>query len=131
MDKRYLNRVKLLAKWVQRNQCNLPVRQILERYPRCYCNFNPSAHLQPGDSAARINSTIKDGIDYFRMRLRKCGDLIMAELKAQPVEDSMQHSISALLGDGPIPALKPQTVKILHKIIGKYPNEFLAVLRKK
>jgi hypothetical protein len=131
MDKSYLNRVKLMAKWVQRNQCNLPVRQILERYPRCYCNFNPSGHLQPGDSAARINSTINDGVDYFRMRLRKCEHLILAELKAQQVEDPVQRTISALLGDGPTPALKPQTVKILHKIISKYPNEFLAVLRKK
>jgi hypothetical protein len=131
MDKSYLNRVKILAKWVQRNQCNLPVRQILERYPRCYCNFNPSGYLQPGDSAARINSTIKDGIDYFRMRLRRCEHLILAELKAQQVEDPVQRSISALLGDGPIPALKPQTVKLLHKVMGKYPNEFLAVLRKK
>jgi hypothetical protein len=131
MDKSYLNRVKLLAKWVQRNHCNLPVRQILERYPRCYCNFNPSSCQQPDDSAAQINGIIRDGIEYFRAQLRKCNNLITAELKAQPVEDSIQLSIDILLGDGPIPALKPPVIKVLYRIIGKYPNEFLAIIRKR
>jgi hypothetical protein len=131
LDKSYLNRVKLLAKWVQRNQCNLPVQQILERYPRCYCNFNPSSCQQPDDSAAQINGIIRDGIEYFRTQLRKCNQLIIAELKAQPVEDSIRDSIDTLLGDGPIPALKPQTIKALYRIIGKYPNEFLAIIRKR
>jgi hypothetical protein len=131
MDKSYLNRVKLLAKWVQRNQCNLPLRQILERYPRCYCNFNPCSHQQPADSAAQINGIIRDGIEYFRALLRRCGHLITAELKAQQTDDHTLQPIAALLGDGPIMPLKPQNIKVLNRIIRKYPNEFLAEIRRK
>jgi hypothetical protein len=131
MDKTYMNRVKLLARWVQRNQCNLPVRQILERYPRCYCNFIPSSHRQPADSAAQINGIIRDGIEHFRALLRKFEHLIKAEVKAQPPDDHVLQSIAALLSDGPIVPLKPQTIKTLTRIISKYPNEFLAEIRKK
>jgi hypothetical protein len=130
-DKSYLNRVKLLAKWVQRNQCNLPVRQILERYPRCYCNFNPSSRQQPLDSAAHISVIIKNGIEYFRSILRRFGPIIMVELKAQKADDSTLQIITALLGDAPMPPIKPQTIRLLNKIIGKYPNDFIAEARKK
>jgi hypothetical protein len=130
-DKSYLNRVKLLAKWVQRNQCNMPVRQILERYPRCYCNFNPSSQQQPSDSAAQISGIINDGIDYFRSTLRRFGPMIMVELKSQKTDDSTLQTITALLGDDPMAPLKPQTIKLLNRIIQKYPNDFLAEARKK
>jgi hypothetical protein len=131
MDKSYLNRVKLLAKWVQRNQCNFPVRQILERYPRCYCNFNPCSHQQPEDSAAQINGILRDGIEHFRTLLRRCGHLIMTELNAQPIDDHTLQSITALISDGPMIPVKLQTIKMLNRIISKYPNDFLADIRKK
>jgi hypothetical protein len=130
-DKSYLNRVKLLAKWVQRNQCNLPLRQILERYPRCYCNFNPCSHQQPADSAAQINGIIRDGIEYFRALLRRCGHLIRVELNSQRIDGHTLQLITSLLGDGPMTSLKPQAVKVLNRIISKYPNEFLAEIRKR
>ncbi len=131
MDKRFLNRVKLLGKWVQRNQCHLPLRQILETYPRCYCNFNPCSQQQPADAAALINGTIQEGIEYFRTHLRHCGHMIMAEVQLQQVDDSTLQPITALLSEGPMSPLKPQTIKFLNRIIGKYPNEFLAEFRKK
>ncbi len=131
MDKGYMNRVKLMARWVQRNQCNLPVRQILERYPRCYCNFNPSSQQHPADSVAQINGVVRDGIESLRTLLRRCGHLIMAELKSQQVEDPIQQSIAGLLGEGPMAPLKPPVIKILNRVISKYPNEFLAIMRKK
>ncbi|MBN1569144.1 MAG: hypothetical protein JXA73_14940 [Acidobacteria bacterium] len=130
VDKSYLNKVKLLAKWVQRNQCNLPLQQILERYPRCYCNFNPSSQQHPSDSVAQINGIIREGIDYFRTLLRRCGHLITSELKAQETDERMLQPIVALLGDGPPVPLKPQSIKILNRIIRKYPNEFLAEIRR-
>jgi hypothetical protein len=130
MDKRFLNRVKLLGRWVQRNQCHLPLRQILETYPRCYCNFNPCSHQQPADATALINGAIQDGIEYFRKRLRRCGHMIMVEVQAQQVDDATLQPITALLSDGPMVPLKPQTIKLLNRIIGKYPNEFLAEFRK-
>jgi hypothetical protein len=129
-DKSYLNRVKLLARWIQRNQCNLPLRQILERYPRCYCNFNPSSNQQPAGSAAQINGIIQDGIEYFRRILRRCGYLIMEELKTQPVDDNSLRQITAALSDGPMIPLKPHCIKVLNGIISKYPNQFLAEIRK-
>jgi hypothetical protein len=100
MDKSYLNRVKLLARWVQRNQCHLPVRQILEHYPRCYCNFNPASRQQPADSVAHINSAVRNGIESLRALLRRCASLIATELKAQHVDDSVQQSVDVLLETG-------------------------------
>jgi hypothetical protein len=131
MDKRFLNRMKLLGKWVQHNRCNLPLRQILQTYPRCYCNFNPNSHQQPADAAALINGTIQDGIEYFRTHLRRCGTMIMVEVQALQVDDSTLRPITALLSDGPMIPLKSQTIKLLNRIIGKYPNEFLAEFRRK
>jgi hypothetical protein len=131
MDRRFLNQVKLLGKWVQRNRCNLPLRQILESYPRCYCNFNPCSQQQPADAVALINGTMQDGIEYFRSHLRRCGYLIMAEVQTQTVDDGTLQPITALLSDGPMMPLKQQTIKLLNRIIGKYANEFLAEFRKK
>jgi hypothetical protein len=129
-DKSYLNRVKLMAKWMQRNQCNLPLRQILEHYPRCYCNFNPSGIRQPAGSYAQISSTIQEGIEYFRTVLRRCGYLIMAELKTREMDDSTLKQITAALSDGPMIPLKPQCINILNGIIVKHPSQFLAEIRK-
>jgi hypothetical protein len=129
-DKSYLNRVKLMAKWMQRNQCNLPLRQILEHYPRCYCNFNPSGIRQPAGSYAQISSTIQEGIEYFRTVLRRCGYLIMAELKNREMDDSTLKQITAALSDGPMIPLKPQCINILNGIIVKHPSQFLAEMRK-
>jgi hypothetical protein len=57
--------------------------------------------------------------------------MIMAEVQTQQVDDSTLQPITALLSDGPMSPLKPQTIKLLNRIIGKYPNEFLAEFRKK
>lgn len=129
-DQSYLNRVKLLAKWIQHNQCHFPLHQILELYPRCFCNFNPGSHQQPASSAAQINTTIQEGLEYFRTILRRCGHLILLEVKAEPVEDESLKQITAALSDGPMIPLKAQSIKILNKIIGKNPNEFLSEIRK-
>jgi hypothetical protein len=130
MDKSYLNRVKLLAKWIQRNQCNLPLRQILERYPRCYCGFNPCSSRQPADTAAQINGIIRDGIEHFRTVLRRCGHLIVAELKTQKMDPGSLKQITTALSDDPMIPLKPQCIKILNRIIVKYPTDFLNEIRK-
>ncbi len=129
-DRSYLNRVKLLAKWIQHNQCNLPLRQILEQYPRCYCNFNPSGYQQAAGSIPQINGIVQEGIEYFRSILRKCEYLIMGELKKQPVADSVMKQLTAALGDGPMMPLSPQSIKALNAIINKSPNEFINEIRK-
>jgi hypothetical protein len=129
-DQSYLNRVKLLAKWIQHNQCNFPLHQILELYPRCYCNFNPGRYQQPASSAAQINAIIQEGLEYFRTILRRCGHLILLEVKAQPVDDESLKQITAALSDGPMIPLKMQSIRILNKIIVRNQNEFLAEIRK-
>ena len=129
-DKSCLNRVKLLAKWIQRNQCNLPLRQILEHYPRCYCNFNPCGNQQPATSAEQINAIIQEGIEYFRTLLRRCGYLILEDLKSLQIDDNSLKQITVALSDGPMIPLNPQSIKILNWIIGKHTDEFLAEVRK-
>jgi hypothetical protein len=128
-DKIYLNRVNILAKWVQHNKCNLPLRRILERYPRCYCNFNPLGNRQPAGIGSRINGVIQEGIDYSRSILRYCENLIMQELEAQRVDENTSRPIKMLLSHSPMSALKPQSIEILNKIIWKHQSEFLASVR--
>jgi hypothetical protein len=130
-DKSYLNRVKLLARWIQHNQCHLPLNQILEQYPRCYCNFNPGTRQQHTASSAQINAMIQEGLDYFRVILRRCGQIIMLDLKNQPADDNSMKQITAVLNDdGPIVPLKVQTIKALNRIIIKHSAEFVAQIRK-
>jgi hypothetical protein len=128
-DKSYLNRVNILAKWVQRNKCGLPLRKILDRYPRCYCNFNPLANQQPAGMGPRINAAIQEGIDYYRTILRNCRDLIREELKIQQVEESVSRQMDLILSQNPISALKPQSIEVLNSIISKHSREFLLVIR--
>jgi hypothetical protein len=128
-EKAYVNRVKVMARWAQRNGCRLPVRHILERHPRCYCNFNPSGRQQPTDSAAQINALIKEGIDHFRKGLRSFEQLILKELEAESVNENISKQITDLLGNGPLPQLKPQSIKVLNRMILKHSNEFLLGLR--
>jgi hypothetical protein len=128
-DKIHLNRVNILAKWVQRNKCNLPLRRILERYPRCYCNYNPSGNRQPAGIGSRINGVIQEGIDYFRSILRNCEDLIVQELETQHADENTSRQIKMLLSHNPLSALKPQSIEMLNKIIWKHQSEFLASIR--
>jgi hypothetical protein len=130
-DKSYLNRVKLLAKWIQQNQCNLPVHEILELYPRCYCNFNPASRQQPASSVTRINGIIQEGLDYFRTLLRSCEQRIRQELDSQSTDQDTRREIKAILGAGPMIPLKPQCIKILNRMIAKNSGEFLSEIRKR
>jgi hypothetical protein len=128
-DKIYLNRVNILAKWVQRNKCNLPVRRILERHSRCYCNFNPLGSRQPAEIGSRINRIIQEGIDYFRSILRNCEDLIVQELETQQADENTSRQIKMLLSHNPMSALKPPSIEMLNKIIWKRQSEFLTSIR--
>lgn len=129
-DKGYLDRVKLLAKWIQHHQCKLPLNQILEIYPRCYCNFNPCSRQQPVDSAAQINALIREGLDYFRGILCRCAHLILPELKVLPADDESVKQIKAALSGEPWIPLSGQTIKLLNRIIAKNSSEFLAEVRR-
>jgi len=128
-DKSYLNRVNILARWIQRNQCSLPVSRILERYPRCYCNFNPCSFRLTCDPASQINSIVEEGINYFRLVLRKCRNMILKEIKAQQLDDSVSGQMHALLGQGLLVPLKVQTIEALNLIIRQNTSYFQVKIR--
>jgi hypothetical protein len=127
-DKSYLNRVRIVGKWVQTNQCPLPVRQILESYPRCYCNFNP-AGSKLTDSVAHLNRIIQEGVDYFRTILRRCDALIIQELRSGHIDDFNARQIASLLSRGPMIPLRPQSIDILNRIIQSHAADFVGAVR--
>jgi len=129
MDKSYLNRVRIIGKWAQRNRCHLPVREVLDHFPRCYCNFNPSGSQRLAESVTRVNALISESIGYFRAILRKCTKIIIEDLKTLRVDDYNSKQIAAVLSHGPMIPLGQQAVDILNRIIEKHPREFLAEIR--
>jgi hypothetical protein len=128
-DKIYLNRVNILAKWIQRNKCSLPVRKILERYPRCYCNFSPLGSQQPAGMSVQINGVIQEGIDYFRTVLKNCEGIILEEIKLQQADENISRQITTLLSGDITSTLKPKSIEILNRIILKHSSEFLSSIR--
>ncbi len=128
-DKSYLNKVRILGKWILHSQCLLPVRRILERYPRCYCNFNPAGNRELTESAAQINSLIEEGIEYFRAALRTCSLMIIEDVKNLKVDELHSKQIAALLSRGPLEPLRAKTITILNRIIAKHSSDFLIALR--
>lgn len=128
-DRSYLNRVRVLEMRMRTEPCALPVRDILERLPRCFCNFNPLAGRPATVSARRIHGIIQEGIEYFRDVLRACRDMILDDLKSRPADSETLMQIHALLGGGGLPLLRPQTIRRLNGVIGKNAGAFLAAER--
>jgi hypothetical protein len=128
-DKSFLNRAYVVNTWVDSYQCALPVREILERYPRCYCNFNPIRSARIVQAVAQVNAVIQDGLNYFRTILRRCSKFIIPDLKTNRVDDFYSKQIAALLSQGPMITMKPQCVEILNRIIEKHSADFLAEIR--
>ncbi|MBZ5495286.1 MAG: hypothetical protein LAP85_02700 [Acidobacteriia bacterium] len=122
-DKSYLNRVRAIGKFVQANQCDLPVREILARQPRCYCSFNPVGSRLLAMSVDQMNEAIREGIDHFRSLLRKHRMLIIKELKTLHTDDYHSRQIGALLSRGPMIPLKPQSIDILNTIMRQHADE--------
>ena len=125
-DGRFLNRVREIGKWMQSRQCDLPVLEILERQPRCYCNFNPEVSGRLAGSVEQMNEAIRQGIDHFRSILRRCKMLIIQELKNLGTDDQHSRQIAALLAHGPMVPLKQQSVDILNAILQKHAGAFRA-----
>ncbi|MFH1572524.1 MAG: hypothetical protein ABIG68_00995 [Acidobacteriota bacterium] len=126
----YLNRVRVIGRWIQANQCSLPVRQILDQSPRCYCNFNPGESRYLGDFVHQINGVIQEGIDYFRSILRACKAPIIQEIKNMGVDDQYSKQMASLFGNGPTVPLKPRSIEILNRVIRRHSTEFLGEIRR-
>ena len=125
-DRRYLNHVRAIGKWMQSHQCDLPVLEILERQPRCYCNFNPETGRRLSGSVEQMNEAIRQGIDHFRSILRRYRMLIIQELRNLGTDDQHSRQIAALLAHGTMVPLKQQSVDILNAILQKHAGKFKA-----
>jgi hypothetical protein len=123
-DRSYVTRVRLIARWLHRNRCPLPVRQILDRHPRCFCNFNPAADPRLSTAADRINSLVQGGIEYYRTIFRRFRDPVIEELKSMRVEQACAQQIAPLLGTGGMLPLSVRAVEVLNRIIQKNPEAF-------
>ena len=128
-DKNYLNRVRIIGKWVEANQCDFPVLEILESYPRCYCSFNPAGNTHLRESVTQMNALIQDGVQYFRNILRRCKTRVIQGLKTMNVDDLHARQIAALLSQRRMVLLEPRTVEILNRIIQKNSKSFQAQIR--
>src|SRR5438093_6391512 len=123
-DKSYLDRIRIIGKWVQANQCGFPVTKILESFPRCYCNFSPAASAHLRESVSQMNAILQEGISYFRAVLRNCKMRVIREPRTMHVDDFHSRQIAALMSTGRMMPLEPQTVDILNRILQKHPKSF-------
>jgi hypothetical protein len=128
-DKSYINRVRQLAQWARPEPCSLPVRQILQQQPRCYCNFNPVTPDRTAEAARQMNGEIRDGIEYFRTLLCGCRQMILEELKDRRVQESTSRQIALLLSGGAAVELTPQAIEALKRIFRRHPEPLLQQIR--
>jgi hypothetical protein len=123
-DRGCLERVRAIAAWLKNHHCALPVRRILDRYPRCYCNFLPGGDLKLQIPVADLNAMIRDGVEGIRNSLRRCSTAIVAELKSLGISESDTRQVVALLGQGLVLDLRPRTIEVLNAIIQRQPSRF-------
>jgi hypothetical protein len=123
-DKSYLNRINILATWIKRNQCTLPVADILQRYPRCYCNFNPCLIRQPAAPVEKIKAIVRDGIRYFQTVLVQCRDRIEKEARSRNMDHGFCRQIDAFIENGSASPIEDQTIESVNQIFRKHPAYF-------
>lgn len=123
-DRRCLERIRMTVTWLKNHRCDLPVRRILDRYPRCFCNFLPGADLSLQVSVGDLNAMIRGGIERIRESLRGCGVAIIEELKSLGISESDFKQVAALLGQGPVADLRPRTIELLNALVQRQPSRF-------
>ncbi len=123
-DETNWHKVKLIGRWAQRNRCDLPVREILDRYPRCYCNFNPAVKQHLVDPGNQINRLVQDGIEHCRRVLRNARKVIIEDLGKLAGGTEASRQIAALISNGPLVPVAPECVDILTRIIQDHPEQF-------
>lgn len=123
-DKRHINRVRALGKFLHANQCDMPVGEILVRQPRCCCNFNPGGSGLLMQAVPRMNEAILEGVSHFRGLLRARRMEIIRELKNLNADDPRMKEIVALLSQGPMIPLQPPSIDFLGAVIRNNPGLF-------
>lgn len=123
-DKSYMNRINILATWIKRNQCTLPVSEILQHYPRCYCNFNPCLIRQPAAPVEQIKAIIGEGVQYFQKVLAQCREKIEKEVRSQNMDQRFCRQIDSFIENGSASRLEDQTIESVNLIFRKHPAHF-------
>jgi hypothetical protein len=123
-DRSCLERVRTIVAWLRTHHCDLPVRRILDRYPRCYCNFLPGAELSLQVPVSELNAMVQEGAERIRNSLKSCSTSIIAETKSLGLSESDTRQVAALLGPAPLTDLQPRTIEILNAIIQRQPARF-------
>ncbi len=121
-DRGHLNHVRAIGKFLQANQCGLPVRAILERQPYCHCRFNPAGNRLLVTSVDEMNKAIQEGIDSIRSLLRKFKLAIIRELEDSVCDDHQTKQIAALLSRGPMVPLTQPCIDFLNSTLRKNPG---------
>jgi hypothetical protein len=123
-NRSFLNRTRALGKFLRAYQCDLSVREILARRPKCFCNFNPSGNRLLAMSVARMDEAIQEGIEHFRYILREGRKAIIQELGNLRADDPDARQIAALISRGAMIPLQQSSIDILNRIIQKHPDAF-------
>jgi hypothetical protein len=120
IDKGRLDRIQVFGRWLKQNRCELRVREILQDWPRCHCNFNPAAGRHLVAAPERIKREIRVGIERCRTRLREASRLIIEELESMRADEGVAKQIAALLSRGPMIPLKPGAIAVLNAVIQRH-----------
>lgn len=123
-DRSHINRARALGKFLQANQCDLPVGEILLRQARCYCNFNPAGDQLLMQTIERMNEVIQEGISHSRAALRAHKTAIIQAIQNLKADDPRAKEIAALLSRGPMIPLRPPSLDLLNQILQKHPAVF-------
>jgi hypothetical protein len=120
-DRSYLDRVRLIGRWADQNRCELPVRRILERYPRCHCNFVPAVKQDVTYPVAQINKVVEAGTEHVRRILRHRSKEIIDSLESFDAGSLVARQIASILSHRPLVALSPQSIDMLNRILTQKP----------
>jgi hypothetical protein len=128
-DQSHIRKVRMIARWIQRQRCSLPVREILLRSPRCHCGFNPMTSVPVEEALGRINEVAEEGIGYFRNVLRSCSPVILQSLKPLRADEEQSRQVSVLLSGSAMIPLDQHCLSLLNLIIDQNVDAFRAAFR--
>ncbi len=128
-DQSHIRKVRMIARWIRRQRCPLPVREILQRSPRCLCGFNPMTSTPVEEVLGRIEAVAQEGIHYFRTSLRSCSSVILQSLKPLRADEEQSRQVSVLLSGSAMIPLDERGISLLNLIIDQNVEVFRPAFR--